>query len=425
MIEDKIDGTSSVGEEEIAPVSEPTDTTVESKVETEAEVASEAETPVTEAASEAEAAEKPKKKKTKKPGAKKSEAKADKPTEDKLTTKADTPTADVVAIPTEEENESGEDSPAPTEDGAEVNEEASNGEDTPTEEENEGGEDSPAPTEADIPTADDAVVPTEGEVSEGEEAEESEADGGDSDGITEGGEGDAPPLSDVELTEAIDDEPEVADEPTPLPTEKAKHEQDKKAKQPKEGGTRRVDTVFDFIELFVFTLAIVLFISAFFLRHSVVDGDSMQNTLYSGEHLIISDFLYEPERGDIVVVEDLSTELKKPIIKRVIATAGETVRVTRDGIYVNGEKLDEPYVFTDGQEYYYSVNPSDAIRENETLVIDADYYEFTVPEGELFVLGDHRNKSSDSRLIGTVDEDAVLGRVILRLFPFDAFGRVD
>ena len=420
MIEDKIDGTSSVGEEEIAPVSEPTDTTVESKVETEAEVASEAEapvaetpvaetpvaeTPVAEAASEAEAAEKPKKKKTKKPGAKKSEAKADKPTEDKLTTKADTPTADVVAIPTEEENESGEDSP--------------------TEEENEGGEDSPAPTEADIPTADDAVVTTEGEVSEGEEAEESEADGGDSDGITEGGEGDALPLSDVELTEAIEDEPEVADEPTPLPTEKAKHEQDKKAKQPKEGGTRRVDTVFDFIELFVFTLAIVLFISAFFLRHSVVDGDSMQNTLYSGEHLIISDFLYEPERGDIVVVEDLSTELKKPIIKRVIATAGETVRVTRDGIYVNGEKLDEPYVFTDGQEYYYSVNPSDAIRENETLVIDADYYEFTVPEGELFVLGDHRNKSSDSRLIGTVDEDAVLGRVILRLFPFDAFGRVD
>ena len=411
MIEDKIDGTSSVGEEEIAPVFEPTDTTVESKVETEAEVASEAEAPVAEAASEAEAAEKPKKKKTKKPGAKKSEAKADKPTEDKLTTEADIPTADVVAIPTEEENEGGEDSPAPTEDGAKVNEEAANGEDTPT--------------EADIPTADDAVVTTEGGASDGEDAEESEADGGDSDGITEGGEGDTLPLSDVELTEAIEDEPEVADEPTPLPTEKAKPEQDKKAKQPKEGGTRRVDTVFDFIELFVFTLAIVLFISAFFLRHSVVDGDSMQNTLYSGEHLIISDFLYEPERGDIVVVEDLSTELKKPIIKRVIATAGETVRVTRDGIYVNGEKLDEPYVFTDGQEYYYSVNPSDAIRENETLVIDADYYEFTVPEGELFVLGDHRNKSSDSRLIGTVDEDAVLGRVILRLFPFDAFGRVD
>ena len=184
--------------------------------------------------------------------------------------------------------------------------------------------------------------------------------------------------------------------------------------------------MFDFIELFVFTLAAVLIITSFVVRHSVVEGDSMLGTLHSGETLIISDLFYEPRVGDIVVVDDHSTALKKPIIKRVIAVGGDTVRVTKVGIAVNGVLLDEPYVYTDGLAYTYSVYPSEAYSSNETLTVEVGvYYEFVVPEGELFVLGDHRNMSTDSRDIGTVDVDAVVGRVLLRVFPFDVFGRVE
>ena len=214
------------------------------------------------------------------------------------------------------------------------------------------------------------------------------------------------------------------DEETDHPHQEDEEDSQPSAKKKKEG--RRVDGIFDFIELFVFTLVIVLFVTSFIGRHSVVDGDSMLGTLHDGETLIISDLFYEPRVGDIVVVDDHSTILKKPIIKRVIAVGGDTVRVMKIGIMVNGELLDEPYVYTDGLPYTYNVYPSDAYRDNPTLSVEAGvYYEFVVPEGELFVLGDHRNDSTDSRAIGTVDVDAVLGRVLFRLLPFDVFGRVN
>ena len=180
-------------------------------------------------------------------------------------------------------------------------------------------------------------------------------------------------------------------------------------------------SVFDFIELFVFTLVAVLLITTFFVRHSIVDGDSMLGTLEDGQSLLISNFMYEPKCGDIVVVEDHSTILKKPIVKRIIAVGGQTVKVTLHGVYVDGELLDEPYVFTDGLVYQYNVIPCDALLENETLVYGYTYYEFVVPEGELFIMGDHRNMSMDSRDIGTVHADAIIGKVLVRVAPFDDF----
>ncbi len=191
--------------------------------------------------------------------------------------------------------------------------------------------------------------------------------------------------------------------------------------------TRKIDALFDFIELFVFTLAAVLIITAFLVRHSVVDGDSMMDTLHDKENLLISNLFYDPKPGDIIVVEDFSTALKKPIVKRVIAVGGQTVRVQKDGVYIDGEReKGEDYIFIDEVNYEYEVYPSSALGDNDTLVyVPGEYYEFTVPDGELFVMGDHRNKSTDSRDIGTVDEDAVLGRVILRFYPFDKFGTVD
>ena len=133
----------------------------------------------------------------------------------------------------------------------------------------------------------------------------------------------------------------------------------------------------------------------------------MMNTLTDGDHLIISDFFYTPKQGDVIVCEDYSTAIKSPIVKRVIAVGGDTVRITITGeIYVNDVLYDDSeFVFIDSNFVYKPL-------------------EITVPENELFVMGDHRNQSTDSRDIGTVSVDSVLGKVILRFYPFEKFGAV-
>ena len=172
---------------------------------------------------------------------------------------------------------------------------------------------------------------------------------------------------------------------------------------------RLIDTVFEFVELFAFTFISVLLITTFFVRYSTVEGGSMDKTLADGDNLIISGLFYTPERGDIIVFEDYSTELREPLVKRVIGIAGDKVVIDINGdVYVNGELLDEPYVhITPGKDH--------------TSIFGT----WTVGEGELFVLGDHRDISKDSREFGTIKADSVLGEVKLRFYPFDKFGLID
>ena len=187
-------------------------------------------------------------------------------------------------------------------------------------------------------------------------------------------------------------------------------EDSNKKRREKPVGSRFIDSLFDFIELFIFSLAAVFIITTFFLRHSVVDGTSMERTLYDGEHIIISDLFYKPKRGDIIVCEDYSTDLPIPIVKRVIALAGDRVEIdTYGNVKINGELLDET-------DYVY-------IDPNSSFTYDP--YDQVVPEGEIFVMGDHRNVSSDSRAIGTIKEDSILGKVLFRFYPFDKFGAVE
>ncbi len=175
-------------------------------------------------------------------------------------------------------------------------------------------------------------------------------------------------------------------------------------KSPKERG---IDMLFDVLELFIFSLVTVLLVTTFLFRHSIVDGSSMENTLHGGEHLIISDLFYTPERGDIIVCEDYETSLRKPIVKRVIGLPGDHIVVTSDyTVYVNGDLLQEDYVYVD----FY--NPTPAV-------------DIVVPQGEVFVLGDHRNNSTDSRYFGTIKIDSILGRVLFRFYPLDKFGAVE
>ena len=204
--------------------------------------------------------------------------------------------------------------------------------------------------------------------------------------------------------------------------DEAKEETIPKAKKKREVGKRTIDTIFDFVELFIFTLVAVLIITTFVFRHSVVSGPSMMNTLQNGDKLIITNLFYEPEYMDIVVVEDYSCGMDSPIVKRVIATEGDTVRITHEGIWVNGEFLIEnDYVWTEGKDYRYVLDPY-PFEENSTLVNKpGEYIEFVVPEDEIFLLGDHRNNSKDSRFYGTIREDSILGKVVLRLSPFTIY----
>ncbi|MBR3290131.1 MAG: signal peptidase I [Clostridia bacterium] len=163
---------------------------------------------------------------------------------------------------------------------------------------------------------------------------------------------------------------------------------------------------YDLIEVFVSALIVVAIIFTFFFRTAGVDGESMNDTLQNEDRLIMYNFCYTPQRGDIVIVNryhDGDTFIEKPLIKRVIGVAGDTVKVTGDTVYLNGEPLDEPYV-------YYPNIPCQI--------------EVTVPEGKVFVMGDHRNASNDSRSLGCFDNEDIMGKALWRIFPSEDFGTV-
>ena len=131
----------------------------------------------------------------------------------------------------------------------------------------------------------------------------------------------------------------------------------------------------------------------------IVQGESMQPTLLNNERVLLGRLEYygtAPKRGDIVVVK--YPDVTEDIIKRVIATAGETIEVHDGSVYINGTKLDEPYI-------------QDPIADTTAPTV--------VPEGTVFVMGDNRNDSLDSRSVGPIALDQVLGRAYAVVWPAD------
>lgn len=171
-------------------------------------------------------------------------------------------------------------------------------------------------------------------------------------------------------------------------------------------GRTLLSFVYDLMEVLVSALIAVAIIFTFFFRTAGVDGESMHDTLQNEDRLIMYNFCYTPQRGDIVIVNryhDGDTDIKKPLIKRVIGVAGDTVKVTQDTVYLNGEPLSEPYVHYPNVPYQI---------------------EETVPEGKVFVMGDHRNASNDSRALGSFAIEDIMGKALWRIFPTEDFGTV-
>ncbi len=196
-------------------------------------------------------------------------------------------------------------------------------------------------------------------------------------------------------------------------------------KKPAEKKSTFVTTVYEYMETFACALAVMMVLFLFVFRYVSVDGDSMKHTLHNEDKLIISNLFYTPETGDIVVLNpENHNGPSSPIIKRVIATEGQKVFIDYANweVYVDGEKLDEPYIEAMRKEY--QAMRGDNVKMNYTNV-DKYKAEFTVDEGKVFVMGDNRNNSMDSRdsKYGEIGINRILGRVIVRITP--DFGFVD
>ena len=173
-----------------------------------------------------------------------------------------------------------------------------------------------------------------------------------------------------------------------------------------EGGG--VASAFEWLDSIVIALVAVIFIFTMVLGKVEVSGDSMLDTLHNGDQLIITGYNYTPTRGDIVIIAKNAskTELgriytNKPLVKRIVATEGQTVEIKDGYLFVDGVKQEENYA--------------------RTLTVDNGFKgKQTVPEGCIFVLGDNRGDSADSRLIGFIPKQYVLGKVLCRIFPFDS-----
>ena len=188
----------------------------------------------------------------------------------------------------------------------------------------------------------------------------------------------------------------------------SEREQDKPleetAGEERPAGEKNGRELYEWVQALVCSVLAVVVIFTFVIRLIGVDGHSMVPTLQHGDRLLVlNSMLYDDyQYGDIVVLRK-DTFMEEPIVKRVIATAGQTVDIDfANGIvYVDGEVLEEDYI------------------NDLTYTDEGTQFPLTVPEGSIFVMGDNRNRSDDSRNaeLGTVDTRYVIGRAVFLLFP--------
>ncbi len=171
---------------------------------------------------------------------------------------------------------------------------------------------------------------------------------------------------------------------------------------------KSVREVFDWASSLFFAFSICTLFVLFFMFFTV-SGDSMLPTLHNNDKLLVYKFRYEPQKSDIVTI-DASESLEKSIIKRVIGTPGDTVRINYDTheVFVNGQLLNEGYINEPTR------TRGDGFIPNNTTI--------TVPDGHVIVLGDNRNHSLDSRYseVGAVRIDTLYGRAAVRHWPLSA-----
>ncbi|MBI5449483.1 signal peptidase I [Candidatus Gottesmanbacteria bacterium] len=175
---------------------------------------------------------------------------------------------------------------------------------------------------------------------------------------------------------------------------------------------RIIAGIFDFLQGIVVFLALLVMVYLFVMSPQEINGASMEPSFYNGEFILTNKIIYKfrnPKRGEVVIFKSPKNK-EIDYIKRVIGLPGDTVKLYKSALYVNGQKLEEPYlapgVYIFGGSYL------------------AEGYEVTVPSGMYFVVGDNRPHSSDSREFGPVSKEDFIGHAILRYWPFQKVGLV-
>jgi signal peptidase I len=176
---------------------------------------------------------------------------------------------------------------------------------------------------------------------------------------------------------------------------------------------RTLGCLFEVLETLLLTLIVFLVIQLLVAQPYQIQQQSMENTLLPNQYVLVDKLtprFDDFHRGDIVVfnpptgwAHDASGT---PFIKRIIGVAGDTIDIRDGHVLVNGSQIDEPYVFQ-GQA---------------TLPSDPKNHTWKIADGQLFVMGDHRSNSQDSRAFGPIDKSTVIGRAWMRYWPFDQFG---
>ena len=174
--------------------------------------------------------------------------------------------------------------------------------------------------------------------------------------------------------------------------------------------TKALRETYDWVQSLTSALIFCVIVFVFLVRLVYVNGNSMYPTLNNNDLMLVSRVFYTPRTGDIVVFKKDAYDANKALVKRVIATEGQVININFEigAVYVDGEEIKEDYI----RELTY--NKLDFIGPQ------------TVPEGCVFVMGDNRNESTDSRntLIGMVDSRLIIGKVLYVIYPLNAFRKV-
>lgn len=162
--------------------------------------------------------------------------------------------------------------------------------------------------------------------------------------------------------------------------------------------------IFEWVQAIVIAVVLALIIRTFIFTVVRVDGQSMVPTLQHNDRMIVWRLGYTPKQNDIIIFNPPGYAKNIYWVKRVIATGGQHVEIdySTNSVYVDGEKIDESYL---GEE----MQPMSTLTEVD------------VPEGSIFVMGDNRNHSTDGRVIGPVEKGRVIGKAVLRFWPFTSF----
>jgi signal peptidase I len=161
----------------------------------------------------------------------------------------------------------------------------------------------------------------------------------------------------------------------------------------------------DWVIVVVVALLVAFLVRTFVLAHFVVDGSSMYPTLESGDRVFVNKMsyrLHDPNRGDVVVLHQISGASERDLIKRVIALPGEEIEMRSCTVLIDGRVLSEPYL-----------DPATATS------CGGDVEPQVIPENHVFVMGDNRGGSQDSRQLGAIDEDDLVGRAFVVFWPND------